>query len=92
VIAAIEFTRAARRLGPRAARPAERVPAGLHLLAIDPIVPAAMRIGSTALRALDAIHLATAASIAAELEVLITYDRRMLADARTLGLDVLSAR
>jgi uncharacterized protein len=91
-LAAIELTRAARRLGPPAIPVAEGVLAGVQLLAIDPIVSAAMQIGSTALRSLDAIHLATAASIAAELDALITYDRRMLADARVLGLPVLSPR
>lgn len=40
---------------------------GLRLLAIEPIVPAAKQIGGTMLRSLDAIHLATAASIGHEL-------------------------
>jgi hypothetical protein len=40
------------------------------------------------LRSLDAIHLATAASITAELGVLITYDRCMIADAQIIGLPV----
>ncbi len=44
------------------------------------------------LRSLDAIHLATASSISAELGVLIIYDRRMLTEAQTLGLPVLSPR
>jgi uncharacterized protein len=52
----------------------------------------AMHIGSTLLRSLDAIHLATAASIRGELGVLITYDQRMLADAEALGLPVLAPR
>ena len=47
-------------------------------------------IGSNTLRSLDAIHLATAASITAELGVLITYDRRMIADAQIIGLPVLA--
>jgi hypothetical protein len=42
-------------------------------LAIEPIVSEAIHIGSTALRSLDAIHLATAGGIAAEPDVLITY-------------------
>lgn len=91
-LAAIELTRAARRLGVRATPTAPRVLAGLQLLAIDPIVPIARHIGGTLLRSLDAIHLATAASISAELGALITYDRRMLADAEALGLPVLSPR
>ncbi|WP_270039349.1 type II toxin-antitoxin system VapC family toxin [Solirubrobacter ginsenosidimutans] len=90
LLAAIELTRVARRLGPLAVPLAQRVLAGLDLLAIDPIAPAAMQIGSNVLRSLDAIHLATAASITAELGVLITYDRRMLADGQGIGLPMLS--
>ena len=90
LLAAIELTRVARRLGPHAVPLAQRVLGGLDLLAIDPIAPAAMRIGSGVLRSLDAIHLATAASITAELGVLITYDHRMLADGQGFGLPMLS--
>jgi hypothetical protein len=42
------------------------------------------------LRSLDAIHLGTAASISRQLGALITYDQRMIAEAQTLGLPVLS--
>jgi predicted nucleic acid-binding protein len=92
LLAAIEVTRTARRLGALATPLAPRVLAGLQLLAIDPIAPTAMQIGSTLLRSLDAIHLATADSIRAELAVLITYDHRMLADAQALGLPALAPR
>jgi uncharacterized protein len=85
LLAAIEVTRTARHLGPRAAPLAPRPLAGLQLLAIDPI---AMRIGGTMLRPLDAIHLATAASISGNLGALITYDQRMTTDARAHGLPV----
>jgi predicted nucleic acid-binding protein len=90
LLAAVEVTRVARRLGPHALPLAQRVLAGLDLLAIDAIVPAAMGVGSDVLRSLDAIHLATAASITADLGALITYDRRMLADGQGIGLPVLS--
>jgi uncharacterized protein len=92
LLAAIELTRTARRLGASVLPLAPRVLAGLQLLAIDPIAPAAMHIGGTSLRSLDVIHLATAASISAELGVLITYDRRMLTDAQAIGLPVLAPR
>jgi len=62
----------------------------LRLLAIEPIVPAAGQIGGTTLRSLAAIHLATAASISRQLGVLIAYDQRMISEAQTLGLPVLS--
>ncbi len=60
------------------------------MLAIEPIVPAAAQIGETTLHSLDAIHLATAASISRQLDALITYDQRMISQAPTLGLPVLS--
>ena len=60
------------------------------MLALEPIVPAAAQIGGTTLRSLDAIHLATAASISRELGALITYDQRMITEAHTLGLPILS--
>jgi predicted nucleic acid-binding protein len=53
-------------------------------------VPAAAQIGGTALRSLDAIHLATALSISDELGALITYDYRMVSDGQAIGLPVLS--
>lgn len=90
LLATVEVTRTARRLGGYAPALAPRVLAGLRLLAIEPILPAAMQIGATTLRSLDAIHLATAASIAHELGVLITYDQRMLAEGRSHGLPVVS--
>jgi hypothetical protein len=60
------------------------------LLAIEPIVPAAAQIGGTTLRSLDAIHLATAASISRQLGALISYYQRMITEAHILGLPVLS--
>lgn len=89
-LAAIEVTRTAQRLGGHAPALAARVLAGLRLLAIDPVVPAAMQIGGTMLRTLDAIHLATAVSISQQLGTLITYDHRMRSEAQALGLPVLS--
>jgi uncharacterized protein len=91
-LAAVELMRAASRLGPRTKPLASRVLAGLDLLSIDAVVPAAMHVGSTLLRSLDAIHLATAASITADLGTLITYDRRMVAEAQAMGLPVISPR
>lgn len=42
------------------------------------------------LRSLDAIHLATALDLAADLEAFVTYDIRLAAAAREAGLSVLS--
>jgi predicted nucleic acid-binding protein len=83
-------TRAATRLGTSALALAARVLSDLDLLSIDPIAPDARRIGGMLLRSLDALHLATAASIAPELGALITYDRRMIAEGHALGLAVLT--
>jgi predicted nucleic acid-binding protein len=90
LLASIEVTRTAQRLGGHAPALAARVVGGLRLLAIDPIVPAAAQIGGTTLRSLDAIHLATALSISGELGALITYDNRMISEGQALGLPVLS--
>lgn len=89
-MASVEVTRAARRLGGSAPELAADVLARIDLLAIEPIIPAAMRIGGLMLRSLDAIHLATAASITDEIEALITYDQRMISEGRALGLSVIS--
>ena len=92
LLAAVEVTRAATRLGPTAAALAPRVLAGVRLLAIDPIVPLASTIGGGSLRSLDAIHLATAVGIAHQIGVVITYDQRMLAEALALGLTAIAPR
>jgi uncharacterized protein len=58
-------------------------------LANDIVVTAAT-IGTPLLRTLDALHLATAATIASELDAFVTYDKR-LADAATgIGLAVVA--
>ena len=54
------------------------------------VITAAAALGPASLRSLDAIHLATAASISRQLGALITYDQRMISEAQTLGLPVLS--
>ncbi|MHB8958813.1 MAG: type II toxin-antitoxin system VapC family toxin [Candidatus Limnocylindrales bacterium] len=49
---------------------------------------AAATVGSSALRTLDAIHIATAMSLGPDLEAFVTYDDRMAEAARSLGLPV----
>lgn len=54
------------------------------------IVVSAATIGTPLLRTLDALHLATAATVASELQAFVTYDKR-LADAATgIGLTVIA--
>ena len=90
MLATVEVTRTARRLGGHAPAVAVGVLAGLRSLAIEPIVPAAAQIGGTTLRSLAAILLATATSISRQLGALIAYDQRMISEAHTHGLPVLS--
>ena len=50
----------------------------------------AQTIGSTHLRSLDAIHLASAVGIADEISTFVSYDKRLLDAARAEGLTVAS--
>jgi predicted nucleic acid-binding protein len=78
---------AARRLPAPPAGRAGTILAGLALIPIDQsVLVAAARLGEYGLRALDAIHLATARSLGEDLETLIAYDRRLLAAAQACGL------
>lgn len=54
----------------------------------DDILIDAATIGTPLLRTLDAIHLATAAAIATELDAFVTYDKRLAEAATALGLHV----
>lgn len=52
------------------------------------IVVSAATIGSPVLRTLDALHLATAVTVAAELRAFVTYDKRLADAATSVGLNV----
>ena len=54
----------------------------------DRILNAAGVMDPPELRSLDAIHLATARELGAELSALITYDDRMAAAARQMGIKI----
>jgi predicted nucleic acid-binding protein len=85
VIAQVEVMRALRRAG--AAH--DQAVTGFYLLALDEEVrEEAARLGSPQLRALDAIHLATALSIGDDELEFITYDDRQAEAARREGLTV----
>ena len=56
------------------------------------ILNAAADLDIPRLRALDAIHIATARSISAELDALVTYDGRMTQAAQSLNLPVAAPR
>lgn len=64
---------------------------GLAIIELDPaIAESAGRLGPPLLRSLDAIHLASALAMGAELEAFVTYDGRLAAAARAVGLEVVA--
>jgi len=82
-----EALRAVRHLGPEALANAREGLRRVDLVAIDDrILDAAGILEPGVLRTLDAIHLATALAVGDDLEAIVTYDERMLAAARSLGL------
>jgi uncharacterized protein len=91
VVGLVEVRRAAvRRPGVTEAR-VDDVLVRVIAIAFDPeVAAAAATIGPPTLRTLDAIHLASAAALGADLEAFVTYDRRLADAARALGMPVAS--
>ncbi len=56
----------------------------------DPVLSQAGTMLPVELRSLDAIHLATAGRVGADLDEIVTYDQRMAAAARSMGYKVSS--
>jgi predicted nucleic acid-binding protein len=86
-----EVPRALRRIRATAAmmRRAERALGQLSLIRVDrDILEAAGEFGRPDLRTLDAVHLASALSLGADLEAVVTYDRRLSAAAQGAGVRV----
>lgn len=95
VVARVELLRAMGRssLGRAGRRHAEDVLARVALVHLsDEIMAMACDLRPTALRSLDAIHLATALSLKPALEGLVAYDARLLAGATALGVPCWSPR
>ena len=90
-ILAVEVPRAlGRRLG-AVARDALPVLETVVLQDLEPaIIERAARLEPSSLRTLDAIHLASALGMGADLEAFVTYDARLAAAARDAGLTVVS--
>jgi uncharacterized protein len=85
-----EVVRAARRTRSNIAR-AEKVVAGIPMIPIDDgILRRAAEIPPVTLRALDAIHIATALSVREDLAGIVTYDARLAEAAAGLDLHTLS--
>jgi len=85
-----EVVRAVRGGGAPAVAKARRQLARLHQVGLDtPLLDAAASLASgTLLRSLDAIHLASAQLVAADLRAIVTYDQRMAASAAGMGYAV----
>jgi uncharacterized protein len=85
-----EVLRAAYRLG------VDRDAVDQALDAVSLVLPAATTFHRAAalapaeLRSLDALHLATAVELGADLEAFVAYDTRLIAGARAAGLPVLT--
>lgn len=90
-ILAVEAFRAALRAGGDAPAQASRL---LRRVVLSPFSPqireGACRLGSPHLRALDAIHLATAISLGEKVGAVLTYDKRLAEASSDAGLQVLA--
>jgi predicted nucleic acid-binding protein len=89
VLAEVELSRAIRAVAPEGLSAVPSVLARLDRFEIDPVIRAtAAAYPGSALRSLDAIHLATARTAAstAPLTALVTYDSRLSEAAGTFGI------
>ncbi|MDQ3127833.1 MAG: type II toxin-antitoxin system VapC family toxin [Chloroflexota bacterium] len=90
LVGMIETRRAAARR-PHDSVHLERVLSGIEIIGVTArLGERAASIVPATVRTLDAIHLATAISIGSSLTSFVTYDDRMAAAARDLGLPVVS--
>ena len=88
-LARTEVARALLSLGPEAVRRDQDVLARVDLVRInDRVLDPAGAMPSAELRSLDAIHLATAQQLGADLARIVTYDDRMAGAANQLGFTV----
>lgn len=90
----LEVMRAVRRAGlPRLVAEARRHLGSIHLIRLDDdLLARAAELDPPTIRSLDAIHLAAALSLGADLAAVVTYDERMGGAAQTIGLPVVSPR
>ena len=91
ILTTVEVSRAVARWAPNATVEMAATLDSLVVVAFDARIAArAAALGPASLRTLDAIHLATALELAGELTALVTYDARLSAAARDLGLPVVA--
>ena len=90
----VELLRVARRSGAsRLIADARRQLAAIHLIHVDDrVLDRAAELGPPTLRSLDAVHLASALDLGADLGVIVTYDDRMLSGAAGVGLPTAAPR
>jgi uncharacterized protein len=87
VIGLVEVRRAAARRPGVARERVEDVLRRISAIGLDLTTAAAAgSVGPAALRALDAVHLASAAALGDDLEAFVTYDNRLADAARVLGM------
>jgi predicted nucleic acid-binding protein len=92
-LARVEVVRAVRAHGPRAAARARQLLRRVDLVQLDDeLLDSAAALDGGVLRSLDAIHLAAAQLLLAELTAIVTYGERMAAAASLLGLVVEAPR
>jgi uncharacterized protein len=90
-LSTIELLRTCRRVDEDAVEGASLLLGGIDCLPLDRgIVEKAASVIPTELRSLDAIHLASALSVKANLTALVAYDARLCAAAAEAGIEVIS--
>lgn len=91
-ISRIEVMRVINRTIPEASESAQQILARFDYVNITDLVirTAESFLGLPTLRSLDSIHVASALSISNEIEGIISYDKKMITNAKSLGLLVYS--
>jgi predicted nucleic acid-binding protein len=86
-LARVEVVRATRRLDPDVVPAARALVSQLDLLRLSRVlIDEAADAGGLFLRTLDAVHLASALSIRADLTAFVAYDNRLIAAAEAAGI------
>ncbi len=91
ILATVEVARAVARMAPDSTSEMAALLDALVVVAFDARIAArAAALDPASLRTLDAIHLATALELVDELTAFVTYDDRLSAAARDIGLPVVA--
>jgi predicted nucleic acid-binding protein len=91
ILATVEVSRAVARTAPDSKAEMAAALESLVVVAFDARIAArAAALGPPSLRTLDAIHLATALELGDELTAFVSYDDRLSAAARDLGIPVVA--